>query len=344
MAAIAVIILNWNGIGFMKKFIPGVIRSCDFLGNASDGWQARTVIADNGSDDGSVEWMHSLGNDADCIFFDKNYGFTGGYNKAIGMLKDKGYDYYLLLNSDIEVTEDWLLPLAEWMESHPECGIASPKLRSYSDREYFEYAGAAGGFIDRWGFPFCRGRIMSAIEKDSGQYDAPCEIFWATGAAMLIRASLYHECGGLDETFFAHMEEIDLCWRAKLLGTQVWNVPGSVVYHVGGGALPNNSPRKLYLNFRNNLLMLYKNLPARGRGAFIFFRMMLDGAAGAVFLIRGQKEYFKAVIQAHNSFREMKKTASMSPRIEERSRGRLKGMWKWSILLPHPDPKNYFRE
>ena len=366
MPSIAVVILNWNGIGFMKKFIPGVVSSCKRLGEARPGWSARTIIADNGSTDGSVEWMKTLGEDVGTLFFDKNHGFTGGYNKAFRELGGTGfrandtgdnapcgeYDYFLLLNSDIEVTGDWLIPLAEWMETHPSCGIASPKLRSHGKRSEFEYAGAAGGFIDRWGFPFCRGRVMSDIETDNGQYDRPCMTFWATGAAMMARREVYRQCGGLDEAFFAHMEEIDLCWRAQLLGWQVWNVPQSTVFHVGGGALPNESPRKLYLNFRNNLFMLHKNLPARKRGLFIFFRMLLDGAAGAVYLLKGKGKYCKSVIEAHRDFRRMKNGLAISPHrpaeelakagITDRN-GRLRTVWHGSILLPFGNRKRFFR-
>lgn len=342
MHKIAVVILNWNGIGFMKRFVPGVAASCKILGETLPGWSARTIIADNGSTDGSAEWMESLGDEIGKLFFDKNHGFTGGYNKAFGLLETEGYDYFLLLNSDIEVTPDWLVPLARWMDSHPSCGIAAPKLRSYGLREKFEYAGAAGGFIDRWGFPFCRGRVLSSIETDTGQYDRPCMTFWASGAAMLVRREIYSGCGGLDETFFAHMEEIDLCWRAQLLGWQVWNVPESVVYHVGGGALPNESPRKLYLNFRNNLLMLHKNLPPRRRGPFICFRMLLDGAAGIIYLLKGKTDYCKSVIEAHRDFRKMKRGVNPSPRLDS-VKWRLKTMWKGSILLPFGDRMKFFK-
>jgi len=343
MSSVAVVILNWNGVDFMKKFIPGVVASCNRLSERLPGWTARTVVADNGSTDGSVEWMKGLGECADTLFFDRNYGFTGGYNKAFRELGGKGFDYFLLLNSDIEVTEDWLVPLAQWMDSHPSCGVAAPKLHGYTARDSFEYAGAAGGFIDRWGFPFCRGRVRSAIETDKGQYDKACRTFWATGAAMMVRRSVFEQCGGLDEAFFAHMEEIDFCWRAQLLGWQVWNVPQSVIYHVGGGALPNESPRKLYLNFRNNLLMLHKNLPRRGHGPFIFFRMVLDGAAGAVYLLTGKPAYCKSVMEAHRDFRKMKREMKISPRLSPEmlheagitdSKGRIMTIWRRSILLP----------
>lgn len=327
MHKIAVVILNWNGIGFMKRFVPGVAASCKILGETLPGWSARTIIADNGSTDGSAEWMESLGDEIGKLFFDKNHGFTGGYNKAFGLLETEGYDYFLLLNSDIEVTPGWLVPLARWMDSHPSCGIAAPKLRSYGLREKFEYAGAAGGFIDRWGFPFCRGRVLSSIETDTGQYDRPCMTFWASGAAMLVRREIYSGCGGLDETFFAHMEEIDLCWRAQLAGYRVTVVPYSTVYHVGGGSLPNDSPKKLYLNYRNNLLMLRKNLGktlalkvfrsghgkresaaegTRQARRTVFIRMLLDGMSCAVYLFTFKWKYVQAVIRAHRDFRRFK--------------------------------------
>lgn len=331
MQTIAVVILNWNGLGLMRRFIPGIVSSCRRLSECEPQWKAVTVIADNGSDDGSAEWMKTLDpEEVRTIFFGTNYGFTGGYNRALSALRDEGWDWFVLLNSDIEADPQWLVPLARWADSRPECGIMSPKLLSYDRRDCFEYAGAAGGFLDMLGFPFCRGRVMGSTEKDCGQYDFPREIFWATGAALMIRRELYFRCGGLDESFFAHMEEIDLCWRAKLLGTQVWNVPESVVYHIGGGALPNNSPKKLYLNFRNNLLMLYKNLPERGKGLHIFVRMLIDGAAGAVYLLTGKPSYTRAVIRAHRDYRRMKKDAAVTPG----TRRGLTGMWNGTILNP----------
>lgn len=339
MSKVAVVILNWNGLEFMKSFIPSVTESCSVLENSGCGWSARTVIADNGSTDGSVEWMNALGDEIQCIYFDKNYGFTGGYNKALALLE--GYDCFVLLNSDIEVTPNWLIPLCEWMDSHKGCAVVCPKLKSYNMKDSFEYAGAAGGFIDRWGFPFCRGRIMDRVEKDNGQYDTPCRIFWASGAAMMVRTSVFRECGGLDERFFAHMEEIDFCWRVQKSGYTVWNIPQSQVYHVGGGTLSNDSPRKLYLNFRNNLLMLQKNHSGKFKAAFMFFRMLLDGAAACTYLIKGKPEYFKAVIEAHKAFRQMKPSLHTTP---HRQGADVFGRWQGSIIIPmKPGLKRFVR-
>ncbi|MBR5100524.1 MAG: glycosyltransferase family 2 protein, partial [Bacteroidales bacterium] len=247
----AVVILNWNGLKMLQTYLPLLEQRTTCCG-------AFIVVADNGSTDGSVEWLQEHHPQIRLICFDQNHGFTGGYNRA---LREIDADYYVLLNSDVEVTDGWLEPLVGFLEENPDAGICQPKVLSVAERNRFEYAGAAGGFIDRFGYPFCRGRILSNLELDKGQYDEPEECFWATGACMVVRSALYHHLSGLDESFFAHMEEIDFCWRAKLLGYQVWCVPASTVYHVGGGTLPNNSPRKLYFNYRNNLLMLYKNLP-----------------------------------------------------------------------------------
>ena len=194
------------------------------------------------------------------------------------------------------------------MDSHPRCGACAPKILSYDRRTMFEHAGACGGFVDRWYFPYCRGRILSKVEEDTGQYDAPCRVFWASGAALMVRSGLWRQSGGLDESFFAHMEEIDLCWRAQLAGWEIWAVPSSRVYHVGGGTLPNNSPRKLYLNFRNNLLMMYKNLPDGTRGRIVFSRMCIDGIIACLYLLTGKLSFFKAVVRAHGDFRRMRRS------------------------------------
>ena len=246
----AVVILNWNGRSFLEKFLPGLLSSVK--------GDSRVIVADNGSDDGSLEYLAQAHPQLRTIALDRNYGFTGGYNRAFDQIEAQ---YFLLINSDIEVDPDWLYPLEEWMDLHADCGACAPKILSYEQRDSFEYAGAAGGCIDRFGFPFCRGRIMQHIEKDEGQYDMPDEAFWASGACLMVRASAWRELGGLDERFFAHMEEIDFCWRAKLAGWKIHIVPRSRVWHVGGGTLPNNSPFKLLLNYRNNLLMLGQNLP-----------------------------------------------------------------------------------
>jgi GT2 family glycosyltransferase len=254
----AVVILNWNGKGYLEKFLPGLLDSVgqDPNGYCED-YDTQIVVADNGSTDGSLEFMHERFRGVRTLQLGKNFGFTGGYNRAFEMLD---CEYFVLINSDVEVTPDWIYPLQEWMEYHPECAVCSPKILSYDERVRFEYAGAAGGYLDCYGFPFCRGRVMELHETDSGQYDEPAEVLWASGACMMVRSSVYRELFGLDERFFAHMEEIDFCWRARLAGYRVHIVPRAKVYHVGGGTLPNNSPRKLFYNYRNNLLMLDKNL------------------------------------------------------------------------------------
>lgn len=316
----AVVILNWNGLPMLQAYLPTLVAR-------TQDPDAFIVVADNGSTDGSVDWLQANWPGIRTLRFDKNYGFTGGYNRA---LREIDADYYVLLNSDVEVSEGWLAPLVGFLEEHPEVGICQPKILSMADRGRFEYAGAAGGFIDRYGYPFCRGRILSNLESDTGQYDEAEECFWATGACMVVRSALYHHLGGLDELFFAHMEEIDFCWRAKLLGYQVWCVPASTVFHVGGGTLPNNSPKKLYFNYRNNLLMLYKNLPERVRWSRIFIRMCLDGASAAIYLLSGKWSFFKAVWRAHRDYRRMRRDEDPSPFEEERNNI---GLYDGSIVL-----------
>jgi len=293
----AIVILNWNGLHFMKRFLPVLEANTPkenfFL-----------VVADNASTDGSVEWLKAEHPGVQLIEFDSNYGFAEGYNRAFRQIDA---DYYILLNSDVEVTPGWAETLVNFMEDNPDAGICQPKILSEAERNRFEYAGAAGGFIDSFGYPFCRGRILSNIEEDHGQYDEEEEVFWATGACMVVRASLYHHLGGLDGLFFAHMEEIDFCWRAKLLGFEVWAVPQAKVYHVGGGTLPNNAPRKLYFNYRNNLLMLYKNLPGNVRWRTIAIRKMLDFCSAMVYLFTFKWESCKAVFQAHRDYRKLKR-------------------------------------
>ncbi|MDR2286329.1 MAG: glycosyltransferase family 2 protein [Prevotellaceae bacterium] len=291
---IAVVILNWNGRHFLEKFLSKVFDSISSSG-ISD---TKLVVADNASTDDSVEWTKTNCPYAKLILLDKNYGFADGYNKSLAQIDA---EYYVLLNSDVEVNKNWLPPLVNYMDNNPDVAACAPKLRSFNNPAFFEYAGAAGGFIDKYGYIFCRGRILDFIEEDKGQYDSVMNVFWATGAALMIRSELFRKAGGLDGSFFAHMEEIDLCWRLQLMGYKVANVPESVVYHVGGGALPNNSPQKLYLNYRNNLMMMAKNL-SKNRWLIIFVRLLMDGASAMIYLASGKLLYFNAVIMAHWAF------------------------------------------
>lgn len=301
----AVVILNWNGKKLMEEFLPSVAT----LSQGAD-----VIVADNGSTDGSVEWLQANYPSVQVLAFDKNHGFAGGYNLAIEQLSE--YKYIVLLNSDVEVTENWVVPLREFMQANPDVAACQPKLKSYSDKTMFEYAGAAGGFIDKYGYPFCRGRIFDTTEKDCGQYDgAPKDIFWATGAALMVERESYLAVGGLDADFFAHMEEIDLCWRLQLLGKRVVAVTDSVVYHLGGGTLAAGNPRKTYLNFRNNLFMLYKNLPLREGKRLIFKRKLLDGLAAIMFLVKLSFGEVKSVWLAHRHFERDKHRYKNQPSI-----------------------------
>lgn len=318
----AVVILNWNTKGFLEEFLPPLLSSvaqCD---------GAEVIVADNASSDGSQEMMKENFPQVRTIAFDRNYGFTGGYNKASEKIDA---EYLVLINSDIEVTPGWLEPLVDWMESHPDCGACAPKLHSWQERDKFEYAGAAGGYLDRFGYPLCRGRVLKRLETDRGQYDCPKDVFWATGACLTVRSKVYKELGGLDERFFAHMEEIDLCWRMQLHGWKVTVVPESTVYHVGGGTLPATSPFKLFLNYRNNLLMLSNNLACtyaldacrkgetaekatvkglRQANGLIFLRKCLDGLSAFVYLLTFKPECFKAVFKAHREFARLDRRQS----------------------------------
>ena len=267
----AVVILNWNTEGFLKDLLPGLLKSVETVEGAE------VIVADNASTDGSLKVMKELFPEVRTIVFEKNFGFTGGYNRAFDQIDS---DLFVLINSDIEVTDGWLEPLIEWMKGHPECGACAPKLHSYQEREKFEYAGAAGGYLDRYGYPFCRGRVLKRLETDKCQYDSPADVLWATGACLMVRSEVYRRLGGLDDRFFAHMEEIDLCWRMQLEGYRVCIVPESTVYHIGGGTLPASSPFKLYLNFRNNLMMLENNLARTFALGYLNEGMSLEKAAG----------------------------------------------------------------
>lgn len=291
---ISVIILNWNGANMMRRFLPSVVRYSE---------EAEVIVADNGSTDESLTMLREEFPEVIILPFDKNYGFAGGYNKA---LEKVDTPYTLLLNDDVEVTPHWLKPLLEFMESHPSVAACQPKLLSEKQRDSFEYAGACGGFIDYLGYPYCRGRMMEVVEKDEGQYDAPCSIFWATGAALMVRTPIYKEVGGLDERFFAHMEEIDFCWRLHSRGHQIYCIPQSHVFHVGGGTLNKSNPRKTFLNFRNNLLMLHKNLPTGKLTFVLIMRYFLDNLAALKMFLSGQRDEALAVVRARYEFNHIR--------------------------------------
>lgn len=304
----AVVILNWNGEKLLREFLPGVVANT----NAALG---RVVIADNGSTDGSLAYVaEAFGDSVDVVAFDKNYGYAGGYNRALEALKGK-YRYAVLLNSDVLPGESWLDPLVAFMDDNEQAGACQPKILSYREPDTFEYAGASGGYIDRNGYPYCRGRLFGTCEKDHGQYDTVADIFWATGAALMIRLDLFLEVGGLDEDFFAHMEEIDLCWRVLLAGHKIYAVPSSVVYHLGGGSLPAANPRKTFLNFRNNLLLLHKNLPDGDRGRKLFERRLLDTIAWAKFMATFDFGNANAILRAHKEFRVMARNYTSHPDV-----------------------------
>ena len=296
MKKVSVVILNWNGAGMLRKFLPGVVEH-------SQGEGVEICVADNASTDDSRELLRKEFPGVRLIELAENYGFAEGYNRAFQQVEA---EYVVLLNSDVEVTPGWLLPLCTYMDAHPETAACQPKLRSERNKECFEYAGAAGGYLDIYGYPFCRGRIFDVVEEDKGQYDSVASVFWASGAALFIRLKDYREVGGLDGRFFAHMEEIDLCWRLGSRGRGLVCVPQSVVYHVGAATLKKESPRKTFLNFRNNLLMLYKNLPEAELKRVLCVRGFLDYVAAAVFFLKGEKENAKAVIQARKEFKQLR--------------------------------------
>ncbi len=304
MKKLGVIILNWNGRGLLEKFIPAASKF-----TISD--QADLIVADNGSTDDSVEWLRRNHPEVRIISFEKNHGFAEGYNRAIELAE---YEYVTLLNSDVEVTEGWWQPILSFLENNPDVGAVQPKILSYSDKSSFEYAGAAGGYLDSLGYPYCRGRLFDVVEKDHGQYDGPpADVAWASGACLTMPREVYRRLGGLDPEFFAHMEEIDLCCRVHLAGLRVCALSGSHVYHVGGASLNQGNPKKTYLNFRNNLLLLHKNLP-KGRGRrILFLRRLADTLAFGMFLLKGDIANARAVIKAHNDFRRMRGRYNLRP-------------------------------
>lgn len=292
--SIAIVILNWNGVDLMRRFLPSVVT------NSSD--RAEVIVADNGSTDDSCEMLGREFPTVRLIRLPENYGFAEGYNRALAQVDAP---YFLLLNSDVEVPAGWLEPLLDYMEAHPEVAACQPKMLSYAERDRFEYAGAAGGYLDRYGYPFCRGRVFDTVERDEGQYDDVAPVLWASGAALMVRRQDWVSAGGLDGRFFAHMEEIDFCWRLRSRGRSIVCVPASRVYHVGGASLAQGNPRKTFLNFRNNLLMLYKNLPVRELRPVLRVRRWLDYVAAAKFLLTGDAANARAVFRARREFKRL---------------------------------------
>ena len=294
--SVAIVILNWNGEQMLRQYLPSVCRY------SSD--EATVWVADNASTDGSMALLKTAFPHVRTLELDRNYGFAEGYNRALRQIRA---DYFVLLNSDVEVTHHWLTPLVEYMDSHSDVAACQPKLLSAADHDSFEYAGACGGFLDKYGYPFCRGRIFDTVERDNGQYDYQQEILWATGACMMIRSKDYWTAGGLDGRFFAHNEEIDLCWRLRLMGRKIYCIPESEVYHVGGGTLPKSNPMKTYLNFRNNLTMLYKNLSDTELSHVMRMRRFLDYLAAFETLVLNRNwGDFKAIFKARRAFKAWK--------------------------------------
>ena len=295
----SVVILNWNGAQMLRTYLPSVVKSCQQFA-ISD--QVELVVADNGSTDNSLEVLAKEFPTVKTIVLDQNYGFAEGYNRAIAQVDS---EYVVLLNSDVETPEGWLEPLLDYLDAHSEIAAVQPKVRSWRDKTRFEHAGAAGGYVNALGYPYCRGRRLWGVEKDQGQYDEVAIIDWTTGACMCVRTQVYKDLGGLDASFFAHMEEIDLCWRMRNHGWQLACVPASVVYHLGGGSLSYDNPRKTYLNHRNNLLMIYKN--KRHPYGVLFVRFFLDYAAACLYLLQGRAKSCKAVFEARRDYRKMRK-------------------------------------
>ncbi len=323
---VAVVILNWNGKSFLEKFLPNVLKFSN---------DAQIVVADNQSTDDSVEFLKNNYHQVSIIINPSNDGFAQGYNLALKQVKA---EYYVLLNSDVEVTHNWLNPIIQLMDANSKIAACQPKILDYNNKTKFEYAGAAGGFMDKYGYPFCRGRIFNELEEDKGQYDNAVEVFWSTGACMFVRAEAFWKVGGFDGDYFAHMEEIDVCWRMKNVGYQIYVEPKSLIYHVGGGTLNKLSPKKTFLNFRNNLITLTKNASPRFLFFKIIYRMILDGVAAFKFLFEGNGSHFFAVIKAHFSFYQhlpstLKKRDEM--RLMDEFKDSTTGVYENNIVFTH---------
>lgn len=323
MDKVAIVILNWNGVKMLTRFLPNVL-------DYSRG-DAVVYVADNASTDNSLEVLKTHFPEVRLVVLDKNWGFAEGYNRALQQIEA---EYYVLLNSDVEVSHHWLTPLVEFMDNNADAAACQPKLLSEKDHDLFEYAGACGGLIDRYGYPFCRGRMFDTVEADDGQYDYEDEILWATGACMMVRAADFKSAGGFDVRFFAHSEEIDLCWRLRLMGRKIYCVPDSFVYHIGGGTLPKNNPMKTYLNFRNNLTMLYKNLPDSELRRVMRMRAVLDYVAALQALAGGRIGDFKAILNGRKAFKKwLPEYRAVRQEIQsKRKTDDIKGIYRRSIL------------
>ena len=324
LTKVAVVIINYNGRKYLEQFLPSIV--------AGTYKQMELIVADNASTDDSLSFLRQNYPAVRIIELKRNHGYAGGYNEA---LKEVHSDYFVLLNSDVEVTPGWLEPLVELMDGDKTIGACQPKILSYHKKDQFEYAGAAGGWIDCLGYPFARGRIFDICETDQGQYDEEQKIFWASGAALFVRSELFHQARGLDTYFFAHMEEIDFCWRLQLLGYSIYACPSSVVYHIGGGTLPKGNERKVFLNFRNNMIMLAKNLPKRQSFWKIPLRIVMDFISAFKSLFAGQFVYFLAIGEAHLAFFKWLFFKQKSSVFPDRRKGRLSGWYRHSVAWQH---------
>ena len=331
---VAIVILNWNGVHFLRQFLPSVLQT---LYSNID-----IILADNGSSDESVAFVNQHYPQIRIILLKENFGYAKGYNEA---LKQVTADYYMLLNSDAEVQPSWIEPMVTLLEKDKSIAACQPKILSYTNRHLFDYAGAAGGWIDKYGYPFAKGRIFDVCEEDKGQYNREEPVFWASGAALFIRSSAFHECNGFDEYFFAHQEEIDLCWRLQLAGYKIFSCPQSIVYHVGGGTLPKGNSRKTYLNFRNNHIMLYKNLPASQKLWKIPFRVSLDIISALKGLFTGDAGYFFAIFRAHLAVFRWVILYRNKSNFPKTTKGKLSGYYPHNLVWAHfVNKKQFFGE
>ena len=324
LSKVAIVILNWNGRKYLEQFLPSVL--------ATKYSNFEIVVADNGSTDDSIAFLQTNYPTIRLITFTENFGFAKGYNEA---LKQVDSEYYVLLNSDVEVTANWLQPMATLLDNNPTIAACQPKLLSYKEKEMFEYAGAAGGWLDKYGYPFAKGRVFDICEKDNGQYDHQEPIFWASGASLFIRSSVFHSMKGFDEYFFAHQEEIDLCWRIQLAGLSIYSCPSSVVYHVGGGTLPKGNSLKTYLNFRNNRIMLSKNLPFAKKIWIVPVRNLLDALSAWKGLLSGDGGYFIAILRAHIAFYKWWLLYQKKSIFPANRNGKLSGLLNKNMVWEH---------